>query len=134
MKEVWFPHAVVEADFLVSMPKIKTCHWSGVTLSMKNVFGVVPGTRHGWSKSILKRNGIQVSILDICATVPIHFVIADGIVATEGNGPLNGISRYLRRVVLAYDSVAADATCERVTGVRGQPVAHVRDGSKFLGN
>jgi uncharacterized protein (DUF362 family) len=37
---------VLEADFLVSMPKIKTHHWSGITLRMKNMFGVVPGARY----------------------------------------------------------------------------------------
>jgi Domain of unknown function (DUF362) len=68
---------VLEADFLVSMPKIKTHHWAGVTLSMKNMFGVVPGARYGWPKNVLHWKGIQESILDLCATVPIHFVIAE---------------------------------------------------------
>ena len=81
---------MLEADFLVSMPKIKTHHWSGVTLSMKNLFGVVPGATIRMAKNILHWKGIQESVLDLCATVPIHFVIADGIVAMEGNGPLNG--------------------------------------------
>jgi uncharacterized protein (DUF362 family) len=39
MKNLWLPRTVLEADFLVSMPKIKTHHWSGVTLSMKNMDG-----------------------------------------------------------------------------------------------
>jgi uncharacterized protein (DUF362 family) len=47
MKRLWLPKTVVRADFLVSMPKVKTHHWSGVTLSMKNMFGVVPGSRYG---------------------------------------------------------------------------------------
>ena len=32
MKDLWLPRTVMEADFLVSMPKIKAHHWSGVTL------------------------------------------------------------------------------------------------------
>jgi len=39
----WLPRAALKTDFVVSMPKVKTHHWSGVTLSMKNMFGVVPG-------------------------------------------------------------------------------------------
>lgn len=93
MKELWLPRTLLEADFLVSMPKIKTHHWSGVRLAMKNMFGIVPGSRYGWPKNILHWKGIQESILDLCATVPIHFVIADGIVAMEGNGPLDGTPR-----------------------------------------
>ena len=134
MKNLWLPRTVLEADFLVSMPKLKTHHWSGVTLSMKNMFGVVPGARYGWPKNILHWKGIQESILDLCATVPVHFVIADGVVAMEGNGPLNGTARLLGKIVLADDPVAADATCAQLMGFDPGRIAHIREGSRFLGN
>ena len=78
--------------------------------------------------------GIQGSILDLCATVPIHFVIADGIVAMEGNGPLNGTPRPLGKIVLADDPVAADATCARLMGFEPDRIVHIREGLRFLGN
>ena len=134
MKDLWLPRTVLEADFLVSMPKIKAHHWSGVTLSMKNMFGVVPGARYGWPKNILHWKGIQESILDLCATVPVRFVIADGIVAMEGNGPLNGTPRPLGKIVLADDPVAADATCARLMGFEPDRIVHIHESSKFLGN
>ena len=134
MKQLWLPRTVLEADFLVSMPKIKTHHWSAVTLAMKNMFGIVPGARYGWPKNILHWKGIQESILDLCATVPIHFVIADGIVAMEGNGPLNGSPRPLGRIVLADDPIAADATCARLMGFEPERIVHIREGARFLGN
>src|ERR1039458_3445508 len=90
LEHLWLPGTVLKSDFVVSMPKIKTHHWAGVTLSMKNMFGVVPGSKYGWPKNVLHWKGIHRSILDICATVPMHFVIADGVVAMEGNGPLHG--------------------------------------------
>jgi uncharacterized protein (DUF362 family) len=114
--ELWFPRSVLESDFVVSMPKVKTHHWAGVTLSLKNMFGIVPGMKYGWPKNLLHWHGIHESILDICATVPIHFVIADGITAMEGNGPLQGTARDLGKIVLADDPVAADATCARLDG------------------
>jgi uncharacterized protein (DUF362 family) len=134
MEELWLPRTVLEADFLVSMPKVKTHHWSGVTLAMKNMFGIVPGARYGWPKNILHWKGIQESILDLCATVPIDFVIADGIVAMEGNGPLNGTPRTLGKIVLADDPVAADATCARLMSLDLDRIVHIREGSRFLGN
>jgi uncharacterized protein (DUF362 family) len=134
MKQLWLPRTVLNADFVVSMPKIKAHHWSGVTLSMKNMFGVVPGMRYGWPKNILHWAGIQQSILDICATVPIHFVIADGVIAMEGNGPLNGDSRHLAKIVLSNDAVAADATCARLMGLQPSRVPHIREASRFIGN
>ena len=134
MDHLWLPRSVLEADFVVSMPKVKAHHWSGVTLSMKNMFGVVPGARYGWPKNILHWKGIQESILDVCATVPVHFVIADAIMAMEGNGPLHGTPRPLNRIVLADDPVAADATCARVMGLDPDKISHIRAGSQFLGN
>jgi uncharacterized protein (DUF362 family) len=134
MKDLWLPRTVLEADFLVSMPKVKAHHWSGVTLAMKNMFGIVPGARYGWPKNILHWKGIQESILDLCATVPIHFVIADGIVAMEGNGPLNGTARPLGKIVLADDPVAADATCARLIGFEPDRIIHICEGARFLGN
>ncbi|MCL4538750.1 MAG: DUF362 domain-containing protein, partial [Bacteroidetes bacterium] len=125
---------VLAADFIVSMPKIKTHHWTGVTLSMKNMFGVVPGVKYGWPKNILHWKGIEQCIVDICATVPIHFVIADGIVAMEGNGPLAGSPRNLSKLVLGDDPVAVDATCARLMGLDPERVPHIRESGRFLGN
>ena len=132
--ELWLPREVLASDFVVSMPKVKTHHWAGVTLSLKNMFGIVPGMKYGWPKNLLHWHGIHESILDICATVPIHFVIADGITAMEGNGPLQGSPRDLGKIVLADDPVAADATCARLMGFDPLQVRHLSEGSRFLGN
>ncbi|MCU1297760.1 MAG: hypothetical protein JWO91_2038 [Acidobacteriaceae bacterium] len=134
MDHMWFPRTIFESDFIVSMPKVKAHHWSGVTLSMKNMFGVVPGAKYGWPKNILHWRGIQQSILDICATVPVHFVVADAVVAMEGDGPLNGTPRVLNQIILADDPVAADATCARLMGLDPEKIAHIRTGAEFLGN
>jgi uncharacterized protein (DUF362 family) len=134
LTHLYLPRTILEADFLVSMPKVKAHHWSGVTLSMKNMFGVVPGTKYGWPKNILHWRGIQESILDVCATVPVNFVIADAIVGMEGNGPLNGTPRPLWSVILSDDPVAADATCAKLMGFDPDRITHIREASKFLGN
>jgi uncharacterized protein (DUF362 family) len=134
LDHLWLPRTVLTSDFIVSMPKVKTHHWAGVTLSLKNMFGVVPGTKYGWPKNILHWQGIHRSILDICATVPIHFVIADGIVAMEGNGPLHGAHRLLGKIVLSDDPVAADFTCARLMGLHPERVWHLDRAAQFLGN
>src|SRR5215831_15561540 len=134
MDHLWLPRAVLDSDFVVSMPKIKTHHWAGVTLSMKNMFGIMPGNKYGWPKNVLHWKGIHRSILDICATVPIHFVIADGVIAMEGNGPLHGSHRNLGKIVLANDPVAADFVCARLMGLNPSLIWHLDRASRFLGN
>lgn len=134
LKHLWLPRTVLEPDFIVSMPKVKTHHWAGVTLSMKNMFGVVPGIKYGWPKNVLHWRGIQQCIVDLAATVPIHFVIADAIVCMEGNGPLAGTARRLDRIVLSDDPVVADATCARLMGLIPERLPHITETAKFLGN
>ena len=134
LDHLWLPRTVLASDFIVSMPKIKTHHWAGVTLSMKNMFGILPGTKYGWPKNVLHWKGIHRSILDICATVPIQFVIADGVIAMEGNGPLHGSHRHLGKIVLANDPVAADFVCARLMGLNPSSVWHLDRAARFLGN
>ncbi len=134
LNSLWLPRTVLAADFIVSMPKVKTHHWVGVTLSLKNMFGVVPGAAYGWPKNVLHWRGIGRSILDINSTVPIHFVIADGIVAMEGNGPLHGTPRSLGRIVMADDPVAADFTCSRLMGLDPWRVPYLDQAAEFLGS
>jgi len=132
--QLWLPRTVLAADFIVSMPKVKTHHWTGVTLSMKNMFGIVPGSRYGWPKNVLHWAGIHESILDICATVRPHFVIADAIVAMEGDGPLNGATRSLHIVLLSDDPVAADSSLARLLGFEPAHIKHIYEATRFIGN
>src|SRR5213594_2136582 len=131
---LWLPRSVLAAGFIVSMPKVKTHHWTGVTLSMKNMFGIVPGSRYGWPKNVLHWAGIHESILDICATLRPHFVIADGIVGMEGDGPLNGTPKQLKTILFADDSVSADATLIHLLGFDPVQIVHIREANLFLGN
>ena len=132
---LWLPRTVLEADLLVSMPKLKMHHWAGVTLSMKNLFGIVPGAIYGWPKNVLHQAGIPNSIVDINAALSMpRLAIVDGIVGMEGNGPIQGEARAAGVVVIGDDFPAVDATCARIMGVDPQRVDHLRWAGGFLGN
>jgi uncharacterized protein (DUF362 family) len=134
LDSLWLPRTVLNAHFIVSMPKVKTHHWAGVTLSLKNMFGIMPGAAYGWPKNVLHWKGIDRSILDINAAVPLDFVIADGIIAMEGNGPLHGSARNLGHIVLSDDPVSADFTCARLMGLNPWRVSYLAQSAEFLGN
>lgn len=133
LRELWLPNTVLAADVLISMPKVKTHHWAGVTLSLKNLFGIVPGTVYGWPKNILHWEGIDRSIIEIAAAVPVHYVIADAIVAMDGNGPLHGQSKNLGCLIFADDPVAADAACCRLMEIPPLKIRHLALAAR-LGN
>jgi uncharacterized protein (DUF362 family) len=134
LKRLWLPQTLLAADFVVSIPKVKTHHWAGATLGLKNMFGVVPGAKYGWPKNLLHWYGIDPCIVDIAASIRIDLVIADGILAMEGDGPLLGRPRKFNRVVISDDPVAADATCARLMGLEPARIPYLKMAGGFLGN
>ena len=122
LEYLYLSKTVVSADILVSLPKLKTHHWAGATLALKNLFGTLPGICYGWPKNELHWRGIPNSIVDIACTHTPHFAIVDGIVGMEGDGPLNGTAKHVGALVMGLDLVAVDATCCRLMGL---PVARI---------
>lgn len=110
------PRSLRRADLIVSLPKMKTHHWAGVTLSMKNLFGVMPGVCYGWPKNVLHHAGIVPSILDINEAVGPHLAIVDGIIGMEGDGPIMGTAKAANVVVMGTNLPAVDATAARLMG------------------
>lgn len=114
LSELYLPQTALGADLLVSIPKMKTHHWVGATLSMKNFFGLVPGSVYGWPKNVLHWAGINQCIADLHGLFPKHFCIVDGIVGMDGNGPIQGNQKPAGVLVAGSDMVAVDATCCRI--------------------
>lgn len=135
LKQLYLPKTLYDADLLVSMPKLKTHHWAGVTLSLKNMFGVVPGSVYGWPKNILHWQGIHNSILDINSSLPVkQFAIVDGIIGMEGNGPLQGQAKTSGVLVFGEDLVAVDATAARLMRLDPSKIKYLASAAEFLGN
>ena len=96
LESIYLARSALACDLLVSMPKMKTHHWVGATLSMKNLFGVVSGGVYGWPKNILHWAGVPACIADLYRALPNHFAVVDGIVGMEGNGPIQGTPKRRR--------------------------------------
>jgi uncharacterized protein (DUF362 family) len=133
LAKLHLPESLRRADVIVSLPKLKTHHWAGATLSMKNLFGVMPGVCYGWPKNVLHHAGISQSILDINAAVRPHLAIVDGIVGMEGDGPIMGTPKPAYLVVMGTNLPAVDATCARLMGFDPFRIEYLRNASGVLG-
>src|ERR1700691_2017135 len=125
LRSLYLPHTVLASDLLVSMPKMKTHHWAGATLSMKNLFGIVPGGVYGWPKNVLHWGGIHESIAHLHSLFPNHFAIVDGIVGMDGTGPIQGRSKPAGVLVSGSDPVAVDATCCRIMQIEPSRIGYL---------
>lgn len=129
--EIYLPNTALGADLIVSLAKMKTHHWAGATLSMKNFFGLVPGSVYGWPKNKLHYTGIPRSIVELNRKFRKSFAIVDGIVGMEGNGPIQGTPKPAGVLVMGADVVAVDATCCRIMGIDPSRVEYLALGSSL---
>ncbi len=62
---IYLARTALAADLVVSVARMKTHHWAGATLAMKNLFGVVPGALYGsiarWRSFIVSSPAVSPS-------------------------------------------------------------------------
>jgi uncharacterized protein (DUF362 family) len=123
---IYLARTAFQAEVVVSIARMKTHHWAGATLSMKNLFGVVPGAVYGWPKNHLHQVGIGQCVAELNRIFPRRFAIVDGIVGMEGNGPIQGRARQCGVLVMGCDLAAVDATCCRIMGINPAKIEYLR--------
>jgi uncharacterized protein (DUF362 family) len=129
----YFPRSVLEADYIVSMPKMKTHHWVGMTAGMKNLYGTIPGVVYGWPKNVLHHAGIPETVYDINASLPRSLAIVDGIVCMEGDGPIMGSPKPMGLILVGPNCPAVDATAARIMGLRPENISYLALAENRLG-
>ena len=130
-----FKREVVDQTLVPGASVARIAREHGITLSMKNLIGIVPGAIYGWPKNVLHQVGIPNSIVDINAALEMpRLAIVDGIVGMEGNGPIQGQPRVAGVVLVGDDFPAVDATGARIMGAEVERVDHLRWAGEFMGN
>jgi uncharacterized protein (DUF362 family) len=83
---------VLENDFLINVPKFKAHSQLGVTLAVKNYFGMVVGWRKAVLHQVLGADKTRFSemIVDLLTVAPPGMTIMDGVTAMHKSGPLDG--------------------------------------------
>jgi uncharacterized protein (DUF362 family) len=129
----FFPKAVIEADLVVSMPKLKTHHWVGCTISLKNLYGTLPGIKYGWPKNVLHHAGIPQTVVDINASLPKAIAVVDGIDCMEGDGPIMGSLKHMGLIAVGTNLTALDSTLARIMGLDPRRVSYLQLAAGRLG-
>jgi uncharacterized protein (DUF362 family)/Pyruvate/2-oxoacid:ferredoxin oxidoreductase delta subunit len=117
--DLYVSPSVLDCDFLVSLPKLKTHVGTLYTGAIKNLFGCVPGQVKGTYHYLAPKGAHLSSIfVDLLQIIKPHLVIMDGVLALEGNGPGKaGRARDVGLLFMGSDSVALDAVVSTVIGL-----------------
>jgi len=114
-KVLHIANGVLEADGLISLPKLKTHGLQKMTGAIKNQFGCVPGPLKG-EMHVKLPNAIDFAqmLVDLNTYVKPRLYIMDGIMAMEGNGPRGGSPLQMNVLLFSNDPVALDAVVCRL--------------------
>ena len=118
----YLPKLVLDTDFLVNVPKLKTHAATRVSLAMKNLYGLLPD-KEKWKGHAL---GLDETIVALNELFPSSLVIMDGITAMEGFGPTMGLAKKTNLVIGASNALVNDIVCCKILGVNPLEVDHIR--------
>jgi uncharacterized protein (DUF362 family) len=119
------PRTVLDADYFINLPKIKTCAHTLVTLAIKNLYGVFQRRRKGRLHKHLDE------ILPFLAEkIQSDLIIVDGLTCMEGNGPVIGNPVRLNLLAAGTNAVAVDSICSRLMGYDPASISHIALSSK----
>ncbi len=118
--------AVMEADVLVSLPRLKTHGMTSYTGAIKNQFGCIPGLKKAaWHGRMPRVKDFSRMLLDINKLVDTKFAILDGIVAMEGNGPKNGRPNPMETLIMGESLSAVDSLAATLIGYNPEEIPYL---------
>ena len=116
-------NSITESDMLVSVPMMKTHSLATVTLGMKNLIGVYPGSVYYSVRSFLHdraaergSEGIAYEIIDMVRASKMGLTVIDASSAMEGNGPTDGELVDMNLIIAGTNPFATDLVGASVMG------------------
>lgn len=128
VKSVPVINPILDADVIISLPKLKTHAMTSYTGAVKNLFGVIPGTHKAELHFRLnERKAFCSMLVDLCERVKPELSIMDAVWGMEGNGPTAGKSRYIGLVIAGANPYAVDLAACRIIDYEPCEVDTVRE-------
>ncbi len=116
---------ILNAGFLISVPKVKTHAEAQLSCAMKNWVGICRGQDKRHMHYNLSRN-----IFAINEVVQPDLILVDGLIGMEGNGPGDGEPFKFGQLAMSDDAFVNDAVIARLVGLSCDDVpylTHARD-------
>lgn len=120
LHKVAIAKTILDSSFIINVPKLKIHHMAQVTLSIKNLMGIIVGDR----SSIMHRQ-IDKKLVDLASYVKPGLNVIDGIVGCEMD-EVKGEPVSMNLVIAGTDIVATDAVGAAVMGLDPKMVRHLQ--------
>jgi uncharacterized protein (DUF362 family) len=122
-KKLTIHHTLRDIDMLCSVPMMKTHALATVTLGLKNVIGLYPGTAYCSVRSCVHEEaelggspGVAFEILDMVKANKLGLTVIDGSMAMEGEGPSSGKLIKTDLIIAGCNPLATDMVAAATMG------------------
>lgn len=115
-RKLYIANPVLEADIVISLPKLKTHELTYYTGAVKNFFGVLPLKCRKEIHFLGKRDLFGEAVADIYSIVRPSFALMDGVIGMEGNGPSHGNPINSGVILASEDCVSLDIVASELIG------------------
>jgi len=122
---------VLDADLVITVPKLKTHGMTLYTGAVKNLFGVIPGTyKAEYHFRMPDKKDFCTMLVDLCECVKPSLAIMDAIVGMEGNGPSGGQPRKIGAVIGGTSPYVVDLIASAMVGIKPSQVYTISESIK----
>jgi uncharacterized protein (DUF362 family) len=122
-KKLTIHRSLRDIDMLCSVPMMKTHALATVTLGLKNVIGLYPGTAYCSVRSCVHEQaeqggspGIAYEILDMVKANKLGLTVIDASMAMEGEGPSSGTPVKMDLIIAGTNPLATDMVAAATMG------------------
>lgn len=116
LSTVYMAKPVLDADVIISLPKLKTHELTLYTGAVKNMFGAVPAKVRKQAHALGTNEHFSQAVVDIFSVRLPDLAILDGIDGMEGDGPSRGDPVHVGVVMSSQSSVALDMVASGLIG------------------
>jgi len=116
LKTIYAARLALEADVIISLPKLKTHSNTWYTGAIKNMFGATATRTRKLAHCVGTYEKFSGAIVDIFSVLKPQLSIMDAVVGMEGEGPRYGDPKHVGLILASYDSVALDAAASKIIG------------------
>ena len=119
-------NAFCDADVIVDLCKLKSHSLTGLSCSVKNLFGLIPGVEkfemHSTFPEIADFSDMLVDLASYVTSTKTFVAICDGILSMEGNGPSHGTPIKTDLILASRSPYALDVIAEHIIGCTGEVI------------
>lgn len=122
---------VLQADFVISVAKLKTHGMTMLSGGVKNLFGCVPGLmKPEFHCRFPKKEDFCEMLVDLCECVHPDLTLVDAVISMEGDGPSGGTPRHTGYLFGATNPYALDCVLAQFIGFEEDEIGTIRAAKK----